>query len=123
MIERHLVTASNIITLIENYLYKAREVWPKNGSKASGWEDFIGKTIGGTRRKLEKGTHVTIWKAVFYNGETWLEVTKGAHSPDIWVRESDLREIEPEELRSESAGGSYQVFKRIQGLPESESHP
>jgi HEAT repeat protein len=78
---------------------KAREVWPGKGRKAVGWEDAIGKELGGSRLKLDKGTRLTIWKAAFYGGETWLEVAAGPYGGHVWIREVDVRPIDPESLR------------------------
>jgi len=77
---------------------KARKVVPQKGRRVIGWEDFIGKEHNGTRHVLRAGTRVTIWKAAYYQGDTWLEVTAGPYDPDVWVREADLQAIASDEL-------------------------
>jgi len=78
---------------------KARRVSPEKGRKAIGWEDFIGKENGGIRYKLKKGLQVTIWKAAFHHGETWLEVTESPYAANVWVREADLSRVDLSRLQ------------------------
>ena len=92
---------------------KAREVAPRKGRSAIGWEDFIGKSNGGTKQRIPAGTRVTIWKAAEHAGETWLEVAEGPYSDHFWVRECDLKEILPETLRQEGLHTDYGGYSEM----------
>ncbi|HEY3176364.1 MAG TPA: HEAT repeat domain-containing protein [Candidatus Polarisedimenticolia bacterium] len=68
-----------------------------DGSRALAWENAPATRNGGVRRRIDAETLVRVVGAAWYLGETWLKVEERDERTELWMRESDLRAIDPAE--------------------------